>query len=174
MANVNEIFVPITGYEGYYEISNLGNVKSLPRKIVRTKDGRIQTVRERILKFGKGTNGYSYIIARINDKSNTLYVHRLVAIHFVVNELNKPCVNHKDGNKKNNYSENLEWCTQKENLAHAVETGLLDLTKGKIGGKHTDAHKASISSGLKKHYDNHLHWSKIDRQEIKEHHLLSV
>lgn len=131
MANIHEIFLPIKGFEGYYEISNFGKVKSLPRKIIRTKDGRIQTVKERILKFGTGTNGYNFVHCRMNEKSSYLYIHRLVATHFVFNEYSKPCVNHLDRDKKNNIWTNLAWVTLKENSEHACETGLFK--KSRVG-----------------------------------------
>ncbi len=162
MTNVNEIFLPIKGYEGYYEISNLGNVKSLSRKIVRTKDGRTQTVKERIIKPGTGTNGYYFVHCRKDGNGAYLYIHRLVGIHFVSNNDNKPCVNHKDGNKKNNAATNLEWVNHKENSQHAVKNGLLSACW--TGFKLSKGHKESISNGLKKHYENHLHWTKQRKQ----------
>ena len=79
MAKIHEIFTPIIGFE-HYEISQLGNVKSVPRITSHN-----QPIRERVLKQGNGTNGYKYVNIRKNNKSHTKYIHRLVAIHFINN-----------------------------------------------------------------------------------------
>ena len=69
-------------------------------------------------------NGYPCVELRIDGKKIKCLVHRLVALTFLDNPENKPCVNHKDGNKLNNSVENLEWCTYSENMKHAIATGL--------------------------------------------------
>ncbi len=115
----NEVFVDIKGYEGLYQISNFGNVKSLPKS-----DGNGK--RERILKFdisGRGKSLYHRITICKDSKSKRISVHRLVCLHFIPNPKNKPCVNHIDNNGKNNRVENLEWCTHKENSMHCVKQG---------------------------------------------------
>ena len=71
-------------------------------------------------------NGYLTVRLFNNGKIKNLTVHRIVASLFVINPDNKPIVNHKDGNKKNNYANNLEWCTQKQNINHAIDIGLID------------------------------------------------
>lgn len=161
MANVQEKFLPIKGFEGYYEISNFGKVKSLRRRITRS-DGRIQTLKERILKPGTGTNGYHYFICSYGGKFTTIYLHREVAKNFIENPHNKPCVNHKDCNKKNNVASNLEWVTMEENSKHAVKNGRISACW--TGKKLSTDHKESIGAGLKKHYENHLHWTKQRKQ----------
>ncbi len=115
-----EIWKDINGYEGYYQISNRGNVRSVDRF-----DGvhdRAGTVIKQSLK----PNGYLQVGLRKHNQRKWIGVHRLVAIHFIDNPENKPQVNHIDGNKQNNTVENLEWVTAKENQHHAARTGLRD------------------------------------------------
>lgn len=94
-----------------YKISNLGRVKSFK------KNG------ERILKCSVCTTGYLQIILSNKDTRLTKKVHRIVAKTFMPNPLNKPCINHIDSNRLNARLENLEWCTYKENIAHALLVG---------------------------------------------------
>lgn len=110
----------VSGYEGLYEISSLGRVKSVDRL---GSDGR--HLHERELHGGTFSNGYKFICLRADGHSRNHLTHRLVAQAFIPNPDKLPCVNHKDGNKQNNTVENLEWCTQAENLAHAVKIGLM-------------------------------------------------
>lgn len=113
---------PIQGYEGHYEISNYGDVKSLGRFVNRKCGGYWH--KERILKKTKTTTGYWKVELQVSGKRKSLRVHRLVAEAFIPNPDNKPNINHKDGNPLNNFVGNLEWCTQRENVIHAIETGL--------------------------------------------------
>lgn len=119
----NEVFKPIKDFEGIYEISQAGNVKSVLRTIPHRTSKRL-TIRERILKPNTGTNGYRYVHLRKPGTSFTLYIHRWVAITFIPNPINLPQVNHKDGNKTNNHVDNLEWCDQSTNMLHAYKEGL--------------------------------------------------
>jgi len=100
---MQEIWKPVDGYEGLYEVSNLGRVKSLPR------NGTI--LDERILKQGMDRYGYHQVILSKDDQRKCAKVHRLVATAFLQNESNLPCINHKDENKQNNDVSNLEWCS---------------------------------------------------------------
>lgn len=109
----------IIGYESKYQISNLGRVKSLERKINCNNGFRI--VKEKILKQNI-VNGYFRIQLGLNGKS--FLVHRLVAINFIGLDSNKEFVNHINGNKLDNNVDNLEWCTQSENQIHAYKIGL--------------------------------------------------
>lgn len=107
------LWKPVQGYEGLYEVSNTGEVKS-------TFYGK----NPRILKKSKTSTGYCKVELYKNKKRKSLRVHRLVAIAFIPNIDNKPNINHIDGNPLNNNVINLEWCTQKENVIHAIEIGL--------------------------------------------------
>lgn len=101
----------IVGFEGIYQISSLGRIKSLPGK-----DKSVR--REKILKQ-KNKKGYFEVILWKNSKYSSFRVHRLVATHFINNHDNKPEVNHIDGDRGNNRVENLQWCTSKENSYHS-------------------------------------------------------
>lgn len=117
-----EIWKDIEGYENYYQISNLGNIKSLPRKIINNKGYYIS--KEKILSAGLSASGYMHIALCRFGKNKTFKIHRLKAIAFIPNPENKPCINHIDGNKLNNDIYNLEWCTHSENHKHAFKIGL--------------------------------------------------
>lgn len=119
---VMEIWKDIKGYEGYYQVSNLGRVKSLNTRLkyrygYRTRKGRI-------LKPSISHKGYFKITLSKNNKSRNATIHRTVAQAFIPNPENKPCTNHKNGIKTDNRVENLEWCTISENTQHAYDTGL--------------------------------------------------
>lgn len=115
----------IENYEGLYMVSNLGRVKSLCGF-----NGKQYVKREKILKptFEKINKNSNYIRLKVkltkNKQRKDHKVHRLVAEAFLQNSDKKAVVNHKDGNPLNNNVDNLEWCTQKENLNHAIQTGL--------------------------------------------------
>ena len=100
----------VEGYEGLYQISSYGRVRSLPRK---GTDGR--TIRDSL-----GNSGYLQTHLCKNGKSKTIMVHRLVARHFVENPDNLPEVNHIDEDKTNNHASNLEWCTRIQNVKHGT------------------------------------------------------
>jgi len=123
---MKEIFKDIEGYESYYQISNLGRVKSLKRT-KKSKSGVIYTVKERILKQSLKVTvcgNYKYPIVNLskNGKAKHHSVHRLIACAFIPNPENKPHVNHIDSNTQNNSIENLEWCTHKENMWHGARS----------------------------------------------------
>jgi len=118
--NITEVWKNIKGYEGSYQVSNLGRVKSLERAVA-LKNGSERHLKERILK--PSTNRYGYLQALLcngSGKVKTLLVHRLVCEAFYENPENKPCVNHIDENRTNNVASNLEWCTVKENNNHGT------------------------------------------------------
>ena len=124
-----EIWKPIKDYEGIYEISNLGRVKSL----IRLKKGAkniTYLIKEKILKQNFDKDGYCIINLYKNSKLKTFKIHRLVAECFIKNIDNKKQVNHINGIKHDNRLENLEWCTTSENVIHALRTGLKIPLKG--------------------------------------------
>lgn len=112
---MNEVWKDIAGYEGIYQVSNLGRVRSLDRTYY-LKNGRTQSAKGRIMAFYDTKDGYKGVKLRTTKSRVSFRVHRLVAEAFIANPFNYPCINHKDENKQNNVVENLEWCTQKYNM----------------------------------------------------------
>jgi hypothetical protein len=111
----------INGYEGLYQVSNTGLIKSLERYVDHKKYGKM-LVKEKIT---KGTfDGFYYRFKLIGLKTSTLRIHRIVATNFIDNSNNLPEVNHIDGNKLNNNLYNLEWVSKSENGKHAWNIGL--------------------------------------------------
>lgn len=120
-----EIWKDIEGYEGLYQVSNLGKIKALPRKT-----GFTYNKKERIIKQYKNRKGYYITQLSKNGVPKTIIVHRIVAKTFVINQNNKAQVNHINCNKEDNRAENLEWVTNDENKKHAKEHGLCKSLKG--------------------------------------------
>jgi hypothetical protein len=115
-----EIWKDIVGYEGFYQVSNLGRVKSLDR-VVQSKEGKLINRKGRNIVEIVDANGYSRISLCKNGFEKAFKIHRLVANAFLNGEGQ---VNHKDGNKQNNHVSNLEFCTALHNLQHAINYGL--------------------------------------------------
>lgn len=124
-----EIWKDIQGYEGLYQVSNLGRIKSIPHLIKANKDGGKRITEGKILSQNKGWHNYMWVALCKEGKTKTFSVHRLVAIAFIKNLNNYPAVNHKDGNKSNNNESNLEWVSNSENQLHASKNGLFKRTK---------------------------------------------
>jgi hypothetical protein len=116
MPKLNEVWKDIKGYEGFYKISSFGRVKSLGK---RTHCGFCR--RELILSSHKDKNGYLYVNLFLNGKRKTCKIHRLVGLTFILNSNHKEQINHKDGIKAHNYSNNLEWVSHQENMIHRRE-----------------------------------------------------
>lgn len=110
-----EYWKPVLGYEGLYEVSNCGRVRSLDT-YRKGRNGSIIFCKGKILKPFKNTQGYLKVVLCKNGKVKTFRVHRLVAEAFISNPDNLPCVNHKDENKQNNVVSNLEWCSYSYNI----------------------------------------------------------
>lgn len=113
-----EIWRSVTEWQGYYEVSNTGRVRSV-RRCVGNRN-RVNDLSGKILQQNHTIGGYCQVYLCRNGKKQSALVHRLVAAAFVENPLSKPHVNHKDGIKNNNATHNLEWVTRQENEQHKV------------------------------------------------------
>jgi len=114
-----EIWKPIVGYEGLYEISNFGRVKSLPR-MVKGKFDNLRFQKGSIRKIQVNNRGYNTIRLCKNGIYQQHFIHRLVANAFIPTKDNDLEINHKDENKQNNNVNNLEWVTRKENMNYGT------------------------------------------------------
>ena len=162
---MKEIWKSIKGYEGLYEVSNFGKIKSLKKKI--------------ILKQFKNTNGYFQVKLWKNKKGKHFLVHKLVAESFILNINNFPFINHIDENKENNCTNNLEWCTAKYNCNYGTRNSRLsspviciELNKTynsiKEASKDLNIQQAHISSccAKRKHYitAGGYHWQYVKEE----------
>ena len=111
----------IKGYEGFYQVSNLGRVRSLERDIY-CSNGAVHHLKEKILAPFLDKDGYQTVSLYLNGKDKTIFVHRLVAEAFIPNPENKSQINHKNEVKNNNVVENLEWCTASYNINYGTRT----------------------------------------------------
>ena len=153
---IEEIWRPIEGYEGIYEVSNTGRVRSLDRY-----DSRNCFRKGKVLSLFKDRYGYLYVVLSCNGKYKTTTVHRLVAKAFLLNPDNLPQVNHKDENKSNNRVDNLEWCDQAYNNLYGTRLDKVRESKLKSGywtGLGRDEY-------WKKYYEE-------NREKIREYHHL--
>ena len=121
-----EVWRDIKDFEGLYQVSNLGRVKSLNYR---------RTSKEQVLKPRPAKSGYVEAALYKNSKCKYIQTHRLVATAFCENPNNNPQVNHKDGNKQNNKANNLEWCTPSENQRHAFKLGLKKVSGSALSRK---------------------------------------
>lgn len=146
-----EIFKDIPGYEGLYQVSNLGNVKSLKRP----------GAKEKLIKGEIDQDGYIRIPLTKNGKTKKYKAHRLVMMAFNNTNDDSLQVNHIDGNKKNNKLENLEWCTASYNTRHSYinnlnkTKGFKTIIKNKLTGEEKEYRSmrdASIDMGYNKGY----------------------
>lgn len=125
IALVEQIWKDIKGYEGYYQVSELGFIKSLDRNIKRKFKGVKEYGVDKkggLLKLQKRKDGYLKVELSKNDKTKVMYVHRIVADTFVEYDDSRKYINHLDSDRSNNLYSNLQRCTQSENLIHAVKT----------------------------------------------------
>lgn len=115
-----EVWKDIEGYEGLYQVSNFGRVRSLDRYVNHPK-GKVLK-KSKIISPGINKHNYKYVTLSKSNNKKTFRVHRLVAEAFIPNPLNLPCVNHKDEDKTNNHVDNLEWCTYEYNINYGTRT----------------------------------------------------
>lgn len=150
-----EIWKDIKGYEGLYQVSNLGRVKSLPR--ITNSKGYNQLRKEHILRPGLSGKYRNYPMVTFSD-GKKYKVHRLVAESFIPNPYNLPCVNHIDENTKNNCVSNLEWCTYSENSKKFVDNHPEVVAKRNAshkGYKFTDEQKENNRQAQLKYWSEH-------------------
>ena len=107
---MKEIWKDLSGYEGYYQVSNKGNVRSLDRIVSNNNK-----INGKIISHWISKEGYRRVNLYMGSKYRTFFIHRLVASHFIPNPLNKTYIDHIDTNPNNNCVSNLRWCTEKEN-----------------------------------------------------------
>jgi len=119
-----EVWKDVKGYEGIYQVSDQGMVRSLDR-LVNGRNGNQQKKQGKVLKENIIKNGYSYICLCKNSKPINTSTHRLIAKHFLPNVMGKHYINHKNGIKTDNAIRNLEWCTASENTRHGIANGLI-------------------------------------------------
>lgn len=126
----------IVGYEGYYQVSSYGRVRSLDRNVLHPT-GSIMLRKGLLLKVGSTPNGYSVVsLNKLGDRKY-ISVHRLVAIAFLPAQPKElPQINHIDGNKKNNHFLNIEWSNSSLNQLHAIRNGLVKYWKNQSGKIH--------------------------------------
>lgn len=111
---MQEIWKDIEGFDGFYQVSNLGNIKSF------VKSNKHFGQESHLLKPTLNNSGYGTVTLYYGNKRSRFLVHKLVASAFIENPNNYPCVNHKDENKTNNCVDNLEWCTYSYNNAYGT------------------------------------------------------
>ena len=132
---MEEIWKPIKGYEGIYEVSNLGRVRSLDRLVVKPHPkNKVSTEYHKkgtIMKLASYPNGYLTICLKANGKKENCLVHRLVGKAFVPGYFDGADVNHKNENIKDNRAENLEWCTRSYNLQYNGRAKRVGIVQGK-------------------------------------------
>ena len=136
-----EVWKKVRGYDGY-EVSDRGRVRSIDRTIQTTKG--LRRYKGRILNQTIATN-YLSVMLSVKGNQKRFTVHRLVALHFIPNPLNKEQVNHIDGDRLNNSASNLEWVTQSENMKHAHKIGLIKMSEKQLLALEKNRHKGQMS-----------------------------
>lgn len=124
----------VKGYEGYYQISNKGSIKSLKRTFYSGSNLRIKKIyEEKILKQQSYKQGYKYVVLCKDGISKKLKVHRIIAQAFIPNPENKPCIDHINAKRDDNRIENLRWATWKENSENSISRYRISMSR--IGDK---------------------------------------
>lgn len=147
---MKEIWKDIKDFEGYYQVSSLGRVRSLTRTIVEKNTGKSYILQGKILKERHMPNGYIQACLCKKSKYTYRYVHRLVAEAFISNPNNLKQVNHIDCVKTNNNISNLEWCNHFNNSQHAAKNGLFKRGENHHQTSLTDEQVKEIKKLLKK------------------------
>jgi len=129
MTNIEEVWKDIPGYEGIYQASNQGRIRSIDRFIT-NRYKQLQPRKGAMMSVSLHRQGYGRVLLTKDRKSKTVFIHRLIALTFIPNPQEKKEVNHKNGIKMDNTVDNLEWCTPSENVKHAHRTGLLTTIMG--------------------------------------------
>lgn len=163
---MSEQWVDIPGYEGFYQVSNLGRIKTVERYNPKRKRIIKECVRTPV-----AVHGYLYCELWKNGQHKRYAVHRIVATAFIPNPGGKPQVNHLDGDKTNNSVGNLEWCTASENEYHAYETELTHAyvrsgDKNPMYGKH---HTEQTKQRIKAVHVGLKHTEEAKRKMSKSH-----
>jgi len=155
-----EIWKDIKNYEGLYQVSNTGKVKSLGRIAIKNGNNKPNIWKEKIL-TGSSKSNYPKVGLRKDNQQVTFNIHKLVAEAFIPNINNKPFVNHKNGIKTDNGVENLEWVTHQENMQHAyTELGRNGCNFGRSGNMCKSVCQYDLNGKFVKQWDS--------TQEIKE------
>lgn len=157
---MQEIWRDIKDYEGYYQISNLGNVRSLDRL-----DNKGRKVYGKNITIKRSRNNYRFVTLYKDGKAKMISIHRLVALNFLPNPNNFPQVNHKDEDITNNKLDNLEWCSSKYNANYGTRnkrlSDLKESVKKRVIRYNEDKTEAKIYSSIreasKEHNNNNSH-----------------
>lgn len=153
----NEEWRDVIGYEGKYQVSCLGRVRSVERLIKTNRFNITKLVKGRIMKLKLRREGYLEVNLWLEGKYKTHKVHRLVAMAFIANPNNYKEINHKDENKANNHIDNIEWCTSKYNVNYGSRNKRCALSKykavvqlnivGEVIARHVSLTVAGVSVG---------------------------
>jgi len=142
---MKEIWIDIEGWEGY-QVSNLGNVRSLDREVVRS-DGMVLHLKGKLLAQNNNTRGYPHVsLSKSRKIKSKIRTHRLVGLHFLDNPNNYSEINHIDGNKENNRADNLEWCTRSHNMQHCWDNGYREHVSVSLRNRHRKGGMIGISN----------------------------
>ena len=153
---MNEIWKPVKNYEGLYEISSLGNIRSIDRLISRKmNDGSIRKIMLKGKQLKKCFMGTYYAVTLCkNGKSKQCLIHRLVGMAFIENPNGLECINHKDENKLNNSVENLEWCDRMYNCNYGIRNSTISKKNRRPRVNFKKVAQYSKSGEFIKEYDN--------------------
>lgn len=160
---MKEIWKPIPGYEGYYEVSNTGKYRSVDRAITRS-DGRVMHIKGRELKLLEGLDGYALMNLTKDCKSHAFLAHRIVCKLFLPDWDPNLTVNHKDGNKFNNCVENLEMMTIQENVHHFHTSPVFAQTRKRLA-----ENASKIFKGRKRSAETVEKWKGSYSKYLKAH-----